>query len=480
MRPSRLVLCALFALAASCNCGGGRLVFSGGGTLRVTLFRADARASTLEVVLETNGLDPVNAEAAIASVPMETDVPGLKPGSYTARVVARGADGAALGSVLVTDVEILAKHLTEIVIDFSTGGAPAAEACDGADNDGDGETDEALDLALCTLCTAGAEVATADDARCGAIDCSGLDGHALRGDNTAAGSDKRCVKTAHPPLTESRCLAAGRCVDANGPACGPGAEAVLAQGGLCQTIAGCEAGAPSVQTSPDGTPCGPGQACQGGQCRGPTTPSAGCADGTREGFTSLSSYPDIAACSGAWTVPGVTRPALVPTCGRASGNSGANADGAGCSAADLCAEGWHVCAGKDEVGQKAGSCTDAVPPGAPDKSLFFAVGQASQSNSTCDSAGDNDVFGCGNLGTQLTPVRNCGVLTRALASTQAQSCGFNEAEPNLGPWQCLGGADSHFHEGALVTKHGCPGGGCSYDGRAVSNADKGGVLCCRD
>jgi hypothetical protein len=72
------------------------------------------------------------------------------------------------------------------------------------------------------------------------------------------------------------------------------------------------------------------------------------------------------------------------------------------------------------------------------------------------------------------------VLTRALASTHANSCGFNEAEPTLGPWQCLGTADSHLREGALVSKAGCPALSCSAGGQTIGNSDKGGVLCCRD
>ncbi len=212
-------------------------------------------------------------------------------------------------------------------------------------------------------------------------------------------------------------------------------------------------------------------------------PSAGCADETREGFLSLTSYPSIAGCSGAWTEGGVTRTGMTPTCNRNGGNTSPNVEGTGCSAIDLCAASWHVCRGKDEVAAKApAGCGDAVPIGAPDKSLFFAVEQHSQNNTTCDanSQGDNDVFGCGNLGTQLAPDKGCGPLTRALASMQAATCGFNEAEPNLGPWQCVGGTNSHLHEGAIVTKRGCPTYSCSYDGRAVGNSDKGGVLCCKD
>ncbi|MBS1152732.1 MAG: Type fimbrial biosis protein PilY1 [Myxococcaceae bacterium] len=209
----------------------------------------------------------------------------------------------------------------------------------------------------------------------------------------------------------------------------------------------------------------------------------GCADGTREGFTSKTAHPRIAGCSGAWSIGGVTRSNMAPTCGRVAGNTSPNVEGNGCAAVDLCATGWHVCRGKEEVAIAApGGCGDAVPIGAPDKSLFFAVAQHSVNNSTCDSAGsgDNDVFGCGNLGTALQADKQCAPLTRALASVSANSCGFNEAEPTLGPWKCVGAADSHLHEGAIVTKIGCPGRSCSYDGQSVGSSDKGGVLCCRD
>src|SRR5262252_1849902 len=67
--------------------------------------------------------------------------------------------------------------------------------------------------------------------------------------------------------------------------------------------------------------------------------ATGCADGTREG---LATYSSIAACAGAWTVPGVIGDAP-PACARQAGNDGSNAAGTGCNVADLCATGWHVC-----------------------------------------------------------------------------------------------------------------------------------------
>ncbi|MBI5494732.1 MAG: hypothetical protein HY904_06855 [Deltaproteobacteria bacterium] len=336
-------------------------------------------------------------------------------------------------------------------------------------------------VAVCHRCSGGADTLASDDERCGTIDCDGLDRHDLRGDNTAAGTSS-CVRVDYSDLTSGRCDASGQCAAANSAACTSPAETTVATAGLCHTLSGCEGGSPTVETSPEDTPCGGGKVCRSGNCITVTPPpSVGCADNAREGFLDTTAYPSIAACAGAWSVPGLTRSNLVPTCNRAAGDDGTNTDGTGCAAADLCATGWHVCLGATEVGQHAASCADAVPPGAPDKAYFFAVAQTSTSNTVCDTTtNDNDVFGCGNLGVLLTSDKMCGPLTRALASTQANSCGYNEAEPNLGPWQCQGDATSHLHEGAIVTKKGCPNNSCSYSGNPVGNSDKGGVLCCRD
>jgi len=215
----------------------------------------------------------------------------------------------------------------------------------------------------------------------------------------------------------------------------------------------------------------------------PVDPEAGCADGTREGFVDIEAYPHIAGCAGAWDQPGVTPDTVKQTCGGQAGNDSDNAEGTGCSTLDLCGNGWHLCKGWQEVAAKSPTgCAGAVPPDAPPKSLFFAMRQPSENGSVCGDWGDglNDVFGCGNLGAGLGPDKNCGPLDRVLASTQPGSCGFNEAEPPLGPWECVGGQDSHLNEGALVTKQACKGDSCSYDGYDVGTSDKGGVLCCHD
>jgi hypothetical protein len=57
---------------------------------------------------------------------------------------------------------------------------------------------------------------------------------------------------------------------------------------------------------------------------------SGCADGTREYFTDRSSFPDIAGCSGGWSVPGVSQST---NCSNNAGNNSPNPTGTGCSAA---------------------------------------------------------------------------------------------------------------------------------------------------
>jgi len=229
--------------------------------------------------------------------------------------------------------------------------------------------------------------------------------------------------------------------------------------------------------------CVPAQAVVDVDTWPPVTPEVGCADGEREGFLDTESYDHIAACAGAWDLPGITPDTVLPACNLQGGDDGPNPEGVGCSSRDLCAAGWHVCSTWAEVAEKSPTgCAGAVPADAKPKSLFFAIRQPSYNGSICGEWGDgfNDVFGCGNLGAGLGPDKGCGPLDRVLASTQPDTCGFNEAEPNLGPWECVGGVDSHLNEGLHVTKAGCPNTSCSYDGYPVGSSDKGGVLCCRD
>ena len=222
--------------------------------------------------------------------------------------------------------------------------------------------------------------------------------------------------------------------------------------------------------------------------------TAGCADGQREGFTDVTAYPRIAGCSGAWTMPGIhtqdpgTAPACpglstadttVPACGRAAGDDGDNPSGVNCNVADLCAAGWHVCTGADDVNRSSPSgCSGATEQ--EDVPLFFATRQTSNgcgqcatgssTDASCDSAScvagclqtehtSNDFFGCGNFGA-TAPILDCGPLDRFSHNLCSGLAGS--------PWSCdLPDAadDSGLCEAFAVTK---------------SDLSHGGVLCCRD
>lgn len=179
----------------------------------------------------------------------------------------------------------------------------------------------------------------------------------------------------------------------------------------------------------------------------------GCADGTREGFLSLNRYPGIAACSGGWTEPGLsTTASMVPQCENRGGNSGPYPNGGTCSAADLCAVGWHVCESANEAERHSDDCDDAVEPanGSP---IFFATRQPSATSGCSSNMGDSNIIGCGNIGGQ--PSSGCGPLNARLD---------NEDCARYRPWLCGDDEMSVSTELRLVTKPG---------------STRGGVLCCR-
>ncbi len=251
----------------------------------------------------------------------------------------------------------------------------------------------------------------------------------------------------------------------------------------------------AVDAGPDAGPpdAGPPVADAGG---------VGCADGTREGYLDQAQYPQIAACAGAWSVPGLglTSAGIAPACNNQGGNDSSHADGTGCSALDLCAVGWHICQGYQEVAAKTGSagCADAVPSGTQSPGLFFAVAQHSCTNSVCDDASDscsisgvaagvadndNDVFGCsgasgtnGDLGNGLSSGSGCAPLNSTFACEQSNSLCWNQAMPPIGPWQAEG--SNSYNEGDYVTKDGCQNDSCSSGGTSIGPSDEGGVLCC--
>jgi hypothetical protein len=199
-----------------------------------------------------------------------------------------------------------------------------------------------------------------------------------------------------------------------------------------------------------------------------TLDDVGCSDGAREGFLDAALYPDIAACSGGFQVAGLLG-ALAPKCNLGGGDDSANPGGAGCSAADLCAGGWHVCESAAEVAERSPTgCDGSVGVNEP---VFFVTGQSGPGCGLCalGSSPDpecgtcnctpgclqtdltaNDLFGCGSAG--ATP-GDCGVLDRFSGNV----CNGLPA-----PWSCASG--DGCDEAHQVVK---PGSGA------------GGVLCCR-
>jgi hypothetical protein len=220
-------------------------------------------------------------------------------------------------------------------------------------------------------------------------------------------------------------------------------------------------------------------------------PPTGCADGTREGFVDIVTYPDIAGCSGGWSIPGVmlenpgrapacptvtTHDTATPACRRQGGNSGPLPSGTGCDVADLCSAGWHVCTSAQDVATHSGSkgCAEATGPSSPP--LFFATRQSSNGCGDCatgtrtasDCTGNgcttgcaqtaalsNDVFGCGNIG-DAAGLSGCDPLDRFSYNLGSALSGTNWSLTDDGSGLCE----------AYVVVHRGP--------------DYGGALCCRD
>jgi len=233
-------------------------------------------------------------------------------------------------------------------------------------------------------------------------------------------------------------------------------------------------------------------------CNGNPPLVVGCADGTREGFLAVATYPTIAACGGAWDKPGLDGAASAPSCGRVAGNHSSNKVGANCHAADLCAAGWHVCRGPADLAARGGSCADAVDPFyanfgtgdfgvgaqgplAPYPGGAFFVGRGAYASNCVDSVNglpDNasgtspGIFGCGNLGLAET---RCGGFTRSAGA----NCGGLRSQlvsPNDNP------ATDWAYDTEADWAWSCAGAGGTERDRLVKRFGdrQGGVLCCRD
>jgi hypothetical protein len=188
----------------------------------------------------------------------------------------------------------------------------------------------------------------------------------------------------------------------------------------------------------------------------------GCSDGEREGFTDIEKFPEIAGCAGAWDVRGLLNPetggVIPPMCGRMTGDDHpVNSEGYGCSASDLCANGWRICSSPRDVYERTryawdkGCGTDSDWPPA----TFFAAAVSGAGGNEC-SIGVNDIFGCGSAGDSADP-ETCYPLTKY----SDDKC---DALPS--GWDCGEGyLTTNLTEAKDVKK---------------TRVEGGGVLCCKE
>ena len=139
-----------------------------------------------------------------------------------------------------------------------------------------------------------------------------------------------------------------------------------------------------------------------------------------------------------------------PACGREAGNSGANPAGQGCTVADLCAAGWHVCRSAVEVGADSGG-VGCPPPREPPE--LWLTRQTSMAMSAVCGDSDNNLVACGTMGEPADG--SCMPLERVVFFSHCDEAG----------WSCGTAAEGDL-EAAVVTK--------------TMPVVGGGVLCCRD
>ena len=244
--------------------------------------------------------------------------------------------------------------------------------------------------------------------------------------------------------------------------------------------------------------CSDCEVCDNGFCT--LDPSCfGCSDITREGFLSTSDYPLIAACGGAWNIPGIHNE--TPACNREAGNTGLNAEGTGCNVTDLCSEGWHVCLGKNDVLYRSPlGCTE-IMDGAPSPAFFLTrTSSTGAFNCSPDTIGSpttvNDIFGCGDLGCPpngatcypLTQASHDGCKSLNNKPTESCTCAFQGPDVVCTPTSggCGWCSPLDYFNVLLGVYHpdawDCGGSNSSEANLVVKThpEQQGGVLCCRD
>ena len=215
----------------------------------------------------------------------------------------------------------------------------------------------------------------------------------------------------------------------------------------------------------------------------PLSPAkAGCADGSREGFADTKLFAAIAACGGAWDQAGIFN--MPVKCNREAGNDGKNAPGIGCTVSDLCAQGWHVCYGKDDVVYRNGDGCLGVLNGVGTTNgklnpVFFTSQMSSTGAFECKSGADasNDLFGCGNLGCDFTGNATVKALCAPLSMSSHDQCKGLRNDLGCGDWcNHLGkypGLPNSWNCGSDTTKE-------ALNVKKTNADQQGGVLCCLD
>jgi hypothetical protein len=202
---------------------------------------------------------------------------------------------------------------------------------------------------------------------------------------------------------------------------------------------------------------------------------AGCSDGSREGFNDAK-FPTLAACNGAWDQPGIFD--MAAKCNREAGNDGKNKDGKGCTVSDLCAVGWHVCYGKQDVLNRNPDGCKGVMQGAKSP-VFFTTQMSSTGAFLCDTKKDatNDLFGCGDLGCDFTSNAVVKEKCYPLVMSSHDLCKGLRNDLGVGDWcNHLGkypGLPNSWECGKDPTKE-------ALNVTKTHPEQQGGVLCCQD
>lgn len=218
-----------------------------------------------------------------------------------------------------------------------------------------------------------------------------------------------------------------------------------------------------------GRMCGASEMCVTGVCMPLVGSSAGCADGTREAFTSVTTFPTIAGCAGGFSEPGLfPPPARVggTACADSGNSSLSNATGTTCSATDLCSVGWHLCRGGEVPRATGGTACAATtfPAGS-----FFAASMAGPGCDHCASL-TNTRTGCTNSAC-LSDCRETSDLTNGLFG-----CGAGRASVSCELAATAGDLCADVPGGGWV----CPFATSEAADVTKTTPNGGGVLCCRD